>query len=716
MPRTLAPILPLSFLLLSAAAAPLPDAALQRLKTGQPVDLIVEYHAAEVERSAAAMGRRGPRNIDDDATLEFKAARFREIKDAVDTPEATRDVMPLADYRHLPMSFKRFTTLAAAQAYTRQPGIKALYEDTPLNAITVQSLPLIGQPAVAAAGLTGAASGTPTTVVVIDNGIKLANFGCTAPGAPASCRVVVAQTVGSASGGDGAHGSNVSGVALAIAGGARVAMLDAFSAGTALTSNVLAGIQWAIDPAHRSAYNIVAINLSLGDGINHTSPCSAGSPYATPVAQAAAAGISIVAASGNEGRSGGMAAPACTPGIISVGAVYDANLGAKAWTACTDSSTAADKVACFSNSANFLTLLAPGSEIIAGGYVVSGTSQASPHVAGAVAVLRDAFPEETLAQTLARLTSTGVAITDARNGIVKPRLNLLEAARPANNAFTGRVALSGSAGSIAGGNRLASKENGEPAHAGDLGGRSVWWHWTAPAAGQVAVDTHGSGFDTLLAIYTGSGVSALTAVTANDNDGSANGAGSLLFQAVAGQDYLIAVDGFSGASGDVALNWSLDTAAQANLSVTVSGPASGIDGGTYGYVLTAANTGPQSATSVVVTLTLPAEASIVTLPEACSVSGASMTCSIGSLASGGNSVLNFTLRWTNTGGVETLTAGIGSDLPDPVAGDNATSFQVAFESGIDGDVPTLPEWGLILLAGLLGLAVMRQSAPAPRRT
>jgi hypothetical protein len=48
-----------------------------------------------------------------------------------------------------------------------------------------------------------------------------------------------------------------------------------------------------------------------------------------------------------------------------------------------------------------------------------------------------------------------------------------------------------------------------------------------------------------------------------------------------------------------------------------------------------------------------------------------------------------------------------------VAGNNTASFQVAFEAAIDGDVPTLPEWGLILLAGLLGLSVMR--SPVPHR-
>lgn len=712
MPRALSPILPLLLLFATAAyAAPLPDEALRRLRSGQAVDLIVEYHAAEVEQSAVAMRSRAPRRIDDDATLKFKVARYREIKDANDAPRATRDISHLADYRHLPLALKRFATLAAAQAYADQPGVKALYEDAPLYAVTAQSLPLINQPAVVAAGLDGAMASPAATVVVIDNGIKLANFGCTAAGIPASCPIVVAQTIGGATGGDGAHGSNVAGAALAVAPGARVAMLDAFSGTSASTSNVLAGIDWAID--NRDAWNIVAINLSLGDGINYAAPCPYNG-YAAAVADARAAGISVVAAAGNEGRTAGMAAPACTPGIISVGAVYDANLGARTWTSCTDAATVADKVACFSNSAGFLTLLAPGSVITAGGYVASGTSQASPHVAGAVAVLRDAFPDETLAQTLNRLTATGVAITDVRNGIVKPRLDLLEAARPANNAFANRLALSGSAGSTGGGNRLASKEGGEPVHAGNAGGHSVWWNWTAPSAGQVTVDTHGSGFDTLLAVYTGGGVAALTAVAANDNAGGANGVSGLLFQAVAGQGYLIAVDGSDGASGDVALNWALNAAAKANLAVTIFGPAFGADGSTYGYVITAANAGPQSATGVVVTLTLPIEAAVVTLPGGCAVSGQTVICGIGTLVSGGNGILNFEVRWTDAGDIESLVAGIGSDLPDPVATDNTASFQIAFESAIDGDVPTLPEWGLILLASLLGLNVMRRQAP-PRR-
>ncbi len=148
--------------------------------------------------------------------------------------------------------------------------------------------------------------------------------------------------------------------------------------------------------------------------------------------------------------------------------------------------------------------------------------------------------------------------------------------------------------------------------------------------------------------------------------------------------------------------------------MTISGPASGIDGVTYAYVLTVANAGPQGATGVVATLTLPAHAVIMALPAECMASGSSVSCSIGTLAADASRLLNFALSWTSPSGMESLAAGVSSDLADPAPGDNATSFQLAFDPASDGDVPTLPEWGLILLASMLGVAVMRQSAPVPR--
>ena len=93
----------------------------------------------------------------------------------------------------------------------------------------------------------------------------------------------------------------------------------------------------------------------------------------------------------------------------------------------------------------------------------------------------------------------------------------------------------------------ATMEAGEPVHDGNGGGASVWYSWTAPEAGDATVDTCDSDFDTVLAVYTGTNVTSLSAVTSNDDDDICGGPGSFAsFSVVAGQIYRIAVDGFDG--------------------------------------------------------------------------------------------------------------------------------------------------------------------------
>jgi hypothetical protein len=124
----------------------------------------------------------------------------------------------------------------------------------------------------------------------------------------------------------------------------------------------------------------------------------------------------------------------------------------------------------------------------------------------------------------------------------------------ANDLFAAAGTLAGRSGTINATSVGAGKESGEPNHAGNTGGRSIWYAWTAPATAAVTFDTIGSSFDTLLAAYTGSAVNALTQVAANDD---ASGVQSRIsFPAVAGTTYRIAVDGFAGASGAVKLSWS----------------------------------------------------------------------------------------------------------------------------------------------------------------
>jgi hypothetical protein len=114
--------------------------------------------------------------------------------------------------------------------------------------------------------------------------------------------------------------------------------------------------------------------------------------------------------------------------------------------------------------------------------------------------------------------------------------------------------LTGSSATASGNNGDATKEPGEPNHAGNAGGHSVWWRWTAPADGAFVVDTCDSTFDTLLAVYTGEEVSTLAGVGAND-EGCESGFGQsrLTFTATAGRSYAIAVDGRDGDTGDVRL-------------------------------------------------------------------------------------------------------------------------------------------------------------------
>src|SRR5262249_52465046 len=100
--------------------------------------------------------------------------------------------------------------------------------------------------------------------------------------------------------------------------------------------------------------------------------------------------------------------------------------------------------------------------------------------------------------------------------------------------------------------------SGEPNHVGKLGGASVWLSWVAPADGIATFNTRGSAFDTLLAIYTGTSLADLTPVAADEDRGGFL-TSQASFNAVAGNAYLIAVDGFAGATGNIVLSWSLDT-------------------------------------------------------------------------------------------------------------------------------------------------------------
>ncbi|HEY4300861.1 MAG TPA: FG-GAP-like repeat-containing protein [Candidatus Didemnitutus sp.] len=98
-------------------------------------------------------------------------------------------------------------------------------------------------------------------------------------------------------------------------------------------------------------------------------------------------------------------------------------------------------------------------------------------------------------------------------------------------------------------NIAANHEAGEPLHAGNAGGSSVWWKWTAPSTGIFAVNVVGATFDTLLGIYTGTTLPTLSPVASNDDISGASTGSSVRFAASTGITYYIAVDGKDGATG-----------------------------------------------------------------------------------------------------------------------------------------------------------------------
>src|SRR6185369_13342714 len=161
-----------------------------------------------------------------------------------------------------------------------------------------------------------------------------------------------------------------------------------------------------------------------------------------------------------------------------------------------------------------------------------------------------------------------VVINNAAGSATSVDATLTVVVPPGNDDFADRIAVSGPTNSLSGNSLGASKEAGEPAHAGFPGGKSVWWSWTAPAGGNVLVTTFGSSFDTLLAVYTGSSVSSLTPITSNDQASGGNQS-AVVFSAIFGTTYRIAVDGYAGDAGNISLNINQPT----NAPVILTQPA-----------------------------------------------------------------------------------------------------------------------------------------------
>jgi Ca2+-binding RTX toxin-like protein len=150
-----------------------------------------------------------------------------------------------------------------------------------------------------------------------------------------------------------------------------------------------------------------------------------------------------------------------------------------------------------------------------------------------------------------------------------------------NDAFANAQAITGDQGYVDDANLKATKEVGEPDHAGNAGGASLWYTWTAPADGSVSFNAWDYGMDPLLAVYTGTSVDALTPVASNDDWRGL--ASRVVFDAVGGTEYRIAVDGYDGDTGYFELQWVIppvnDNFADA---IVITGRHGGVTGSNVG--------------------------------------------------------------------------------------------------------------------------------------
>src|SRR5262249_17547414 len=199
------------------------------------------------------------------------------------------------------------------------------------------------------------------------------------------------------------HGSNVASIVgsqdatyTGMAPGCNIIALKVLSnSGSGTFADIEEALQWVV--ANRAAYNIVSVNMSLGDGSNNNSPTASG--LSDEIATLHNNNVAVVCASGNSYfayQTQGVSFPSSDLNAWSVGAVWDRNTGSWSWSSgARDFSTGPDRIISFSQrSTTMTTVFAPGGQIwgaTADGdshgavWYQSGTSQASPHIAGLVA-------------------------------------------------------------------------------------------------------------------------------------------------------------------------------------------------------------------------------------------------------------------------------------------------------------------------------------------